>query len=294
MKARMRLWFLPAVTLAIAGGVLAAFWAAGPVPVTAQPATPNITIAGPGGSVNVGDSFDVNISINSGAAVFNTYQVEMDVPAGLSYMSAAHQATAAFPSCFDWAAGPAPGTAGPFQLSTACGHGPPDAAFSGLVETLTLRCDQAGTFPLNFVDVNEDPSGGTSLIDVISFVITNTTPDGEQSVNCGGGGPPAATPTPGGPSPTPGAVPPGMEAVPLVEGCQFVAWTGADGTSPEQLASHVGPAGNLLSLWAQQPAPTWKGYSPEFPQVSDMEPLNLLDVVAICMTGPGTFERPVI
>jgi hypothetical protein len=167
------------------------------------------------------------------------------------------------------------------------------------VETVTLRCDQAGTFPLNLVDLNEDPSGGSGLIDLIGFVITNTTPDGEQTVTCGGGGPPAGTPTPpaptpAGPSPTPGTVPPGMEAVPLVEGCQFVAWTGADGTSPEELASHVGPAGNLLSLWAQQPAPTWKGYSPEFPQVSDMDPVNLLDVVAICMTGPGDFERPVV
>jgi hypothetical protein len=106
------------------------------------------------------------------------------------------------------------------------------------------------------------------------------------------GGPPPATPM--GPIATPTPFPPGLEAIALVEGCQFEAWTGADGTMPGELAGVVDPAGNLVSLWAQQPAPVWRGYSPQFPEVSDLGPVNLLDVVAICTTGPAIFVRPII
>jgi hypothetical protein len=38
----------------------------------------------------------------------------------------------------------------------------------------------------------------------------------------------------------------------------------------------------------------WKGYSPEFPHVSDMEPVDQLDVMAICMRAPGEFVRPLL
>jgi hypothetical protein len=169
---------------------------------------------------------------------------------------------------------------------------------------VTLHCDSDGTYPLNLVDASEDLLNGSTLIDTNGPVSTNVTPDGEQTVTCGGGGPPVATPTsqlptpstpsPPGTLPPPPVVPPGMEALPLVEGCQYLAWTGADGTAPGQLATQVSPPESLAALWAQQPPPTWKGYSPEFPQVSDLEPVNMLDVVAFCMTGPGYFLRPLI
>jgi hypothetical protein len=127
----------------------------------------------------------------------------------------------------------------------------------------------------------------------------------DATISCGEGGQPtvspgvsptpaAPTPSPGGPGATPTPLPPGMEAVPLFEGCQFQTWTGVDAISPEQLAALVSPPASLISLWAMQPAPVWKGYSPQFPDVSDMEPVNLLDVVAMCMGGPGTFVRPVL
>jgi hypothetical protein len=105
---------------------------------------------------------------------------------------------------------------------------------------------------------------------------------------------PAATATPTGPTPTPTPLPPGWEAVPLFAGCQFEAWTGASGTGAADLANLVGPPGNLVALWAQQPPPLWRGYSPQYPEVSDLGPLEQLDVLAICSMGPGAFSRPII
>jgi hypothetical protein len=84
------------------------------------------------------------------------------------------------------------------------------------------------------------------------------------------------------------------EPVDLVAGCNFVAWTGADATPPANLAASVSPQSSLTGLWAQQPPPVWKGFNPAFPEVSDMEAVNQLDVVAVCVTGPAIFERPMI
>jgi hypothetical protein len=90
------------------------------------------------------------------------------------------------------------------------------------------------------------------------------------------------------------SVTPETELVDLVVGCNFVSWTGADATDPADLAAAVSPASDLAGIWAQQPPPNWAGYSPEFPEVSDMGPVDQLDVISICMTGVGTFERPVV
>jgi hypothetical protein len=107
-------------------------------------------------------------------------------------------------------------------------------------------------------------------------------------------GTPTATPSATGPVPTATPIPAGMETVELYGGCQFEAWTGVDGTKPEELVDLVGPAGNLRSFWAQQPPPTWRGFSPQAVEVSDLLPVNLLDVLAICTWGPGVFVRPVV
>jgi hypothetical protein len=84
-----------------------------------------------------------------------------------------------------------------------------------------------------------------------------------------------------------------QETVDLLSGCNFVTWTGGE-TSPADLAERVAPAKNLVGLWAQQPSPEWKGFAPEFPEVSDMGPVSQLDIIAVCMDAKGTFERPVL
>jgi hypothetical protein len=108
-------------------------------------------------------------------------------------------------------------------------------------------------------------------------------------------GQPAATPTPPAAPPPPPVLPgPGYEEMSLAAGCNFEAWTGADSTQAATVAAGVSPQADISGLWAQQPVPIWRGYHPAYPQASDMEPLNNLDVLAICMAGPGWFVRPLI
>jgi hypothetical protein len=82
-----------------------------------------------------------------------------------------------------------------------------------------------------------------------------------------------------------------MEAVPLVAGCNPVASTYGDGAPVQTVAGAVGPAGNLVSLWAFEMG-TWRAFSPDFPQVSDLTEVDFLDVIFACVRGPGAFARP--
>jgi hypothetical protein len=111
-------------------------------------------------------------------------------------------------------------------------------------------------------------------------------------------GTPAATATPGGtpatgPAATPTPLPPGMEAIDLAMGCNPVTNTYPDNTPVQTIASSVGPTGTLTSLW-QFELGAWLGYSPEFPEVSNLQEMGFLDVVFICVAGPGAFGRPVV
>jgi hypothetical protein len=81
--------------------------------------------------------------------------------------------------------------------------------------------------------------------------------------------------------------------VALSGGCNPVTVTYPDATPIQTIASAVGPAGSLEALWAFEGA-VWQGYSPAYPQASDLAALDLLDVVFICVGGPGSFGRPIV
>jgi hypothetical protein len=180
----------------------------------------------------------------------------------------------------------------------------PNLSYSGVAWQVVYQCNNPGVAFFNLTGAEGLPTDKTFVKISTTRQAINTQGD---SISCGGAPPPAtptptvgpsespiATPVSPGPAATPTPLPPGWEAIPLFEGCQFEAWTGASGTGAADLASLVGPPENLVALWAQQPPPLWKGYSPEFPEVSDMEPVQQLDVLAICMAGSGTFSRPII
>jgi len=102
---------------------------------------------------------------------------------------------------------------------------------------------------------------------------------------------PTAVPTQ---TPQPTSQPPAAtETVPLIAGCSPVVWTGVHGTPIGTVAGAVSPAGSLVALWAFD-AGLWLGYSPQFPEVSDLTQMNRLDVAFVCMNVPGTFTRPLI
>jgi len=174
-------------------------------------------------------------------------------------------------------------------------------SFAGDVYEVELRCIAAGTSPLDLRPPPVDELGQNTELLPGEAHPTDTF---DAQVTCGEGGAPpptpGASPTPGGPAPTPGGpaptatpLPPGLEAIGLAAGCNPVASTYPDDTPIQTIASSVGPTGILTSLWQFQ-AGTWLAYSPQFPEVSDLTEMDLLDVVFICVNSPGAFVRPIV
>jgi hypothetical protein len=89
---------------------------------------------------------------------------------------------------------------------------------------------------------------------------------------------------------------PDLESVALVEGCNPVASTYADATPIATAAGAVAPAEALDAIWKFDPATgTWLGYSPSAPAaVSDLDSIDFLDAVFICVNAASTWSRPVI
>ena len=88
--------------------------------------------------------------------------------------------------------------------------------------------------------------------------------------------------------PTPGPT----ESVPLAgAACNPVTSTYPDETAIQTLADAVSPPGSLRSLWMFNMG-TWLGFSPQYPEVSDLTEADLLDVLFVCVQDPGEFVRP--
>jgi len=186
------------------------------------------------------------------------------------------------------------------------------SADPGLLATIEFTAQGAGDDVVNFGPVDFQNASNVQSPRPGGFPARCGTGVPADQVGCfgatihkGEGGPvptpagtPAATATPGGtpatgPAATPTPLPPGMEAVDLAAGCNPVTNTYPDNTPVQTIASSVGPTGTLTSLW-QFELGTWLGYSPEFPEVSNLQEMGLLDVVFICVAGPGAFGRPVV
>jgi len=177
----------------------------------------------------------------------------------------------------------------------------PGPSGSSVLSTVTFSPVAGGTVDIRFVC-----AGLTDASDeVISIPVSNVaecmapftpTPgpgDTPAPTSTPAPGEPTATPTPTGPLPTLTPVPPGLEAVDLVAGCNAVASTYPDGTPIGTIASNVGRTGILTSIWKFDLG-TWLGYSPQFPEVSDLTETEFLDAVFICVNSPGAFVRPVV
>lgn len=105
----------------------------------------------------------------------------------------------------------------------------------------------------------------------------------------------AATATPAGPTPTPAPTPPPdqAESVDLAALCNPVTITYPDGTTVQTLTAAIAPPGILTAMWKFQGG-TWLGYSPQFPQASDLATTAFLDVVFLCTDAAGTFVRVLV
>jgi len=171
---------------------------------------------------------------------------------------------------------------------------------NGLLSTISFVPVASGSPSIQFVCAGlADPLGGGMPISNVPPCVAPITPTpgpGQTPAPTSTprpGAPPAATSTPTGPLPTPTPLPPGLEAVGLVTGCNPVASTYLDHTPIGTIASRVGRAGILTSIWKFNLG-AWLGYSPQFPQVSDLTEIDFLDAVFICVNSPGDFVRPIV
>ena len=85
------------------------------------------------------------------------------------------------------------------------------------------------------------------------------------------------------------------ESVELFTGCNNVSLTWPTGTDTSVVAEAISPSSALQAIWRfNNVEQTFVGFSPQFPQVSDLKTVNLIDAVFVCMSAPGTMMRPVL
>ena len=85
------------------------------------------------------------------------------------------------------------------------------------------------------------------------------------------------------------------EAVELFAVCNNVALTWPSGTSLDVVAAAISPQDAVIAIWRfNNLAQRFEGYSPRFPEASDLRTANIIDAVFICMNAPGTLTRPSI
>jgi len=92
------------------------------------------------------------------------------------------------------------------------------------------------------------------------------------------------------------ALPAPGSAQQLYPSCNNISLTFPDGTPSQTVVQAVTPAGTVETLWRfNGPLNKFEGFSPAFPQASDLMSVNFLDAVWLCMTTgapPGAVAPP--
>jgi beta-lactamase superfamily II metal-dependent hydrolase len=93
------------------------------------------------------------------------------------------------------------------------------------------------------------------------------------------------------------ALPPPRSTVQLYSGCNNIALSFPNGTSSQTVVDAVTPAGTVQAMWRHDAAQSrFEGFSPAAPQASDLQTVNFLDAVWICVSpsavGPGPTPQP--
>jgi hypothetical protein len=92
-----------------------------------------------------------------------------------------------------------------------------------------------------------------------------------------------------------------MRVVDLAVGCNNVALTYPDGTPVGVVVGSINPQGALYAIWrlnATPPTPgagpTFEGFAPAAPQASDLQGVNFLEAVFLCVSVPSTITMPAV
>ena len=87
----------------------------------------------------------------------------------------------------------------------------------------------------------------------------------------------------------------------LVVGCNNVALTYADGTPVGAVVSPIEPSGAMYAIWRLNPSPpapatgpAFEGFAPAAPQASELEGVNFLEAVFLCVSVPATVTMPIV
>jgi hypothetical protein len=182
-----------------------------------------------------------------------------------------------------------------FACSTT-GPEPLGPSGAGVLATVRFRPGGRGPSPLDLSAVKLTNTRGQPIPAVAqgsSVVIATSagtpvptaTPAGASS------GPHGLTATPARIASTPTPLPPGYEVQPLLPGCNLVTSAFAHDTGVETIAAVVAPSGILRSLWSFRTG-AWLGYSPRYPEVSDLVQIDFSQTFFICVSAPGEFLQP--
>jgi subtilisin family serine protease len=81
----------------------------------------------------------------------------------------------------------------------------------------------------------------------------------------------------------------------LSSGCNAVGLTFADGSAPSEVAAAVTPPDALESIWRlDNVSGAFQGFSPQFPEASQLTSLQFLDAVYVCTAAPGSITMPAV
>jgi hypothetical protein len=182
-----------------------------------------------------------------------------------------------------------------FACSTV-GPEPLGASEAGVLATVRFHPGGRGPSPLNLT--------GVKLMDSLGSEMPYTVVQGSIVIGRTAGTPvPTATPvgtcpephgltaTPAAAASTPTLLPSGYEVQSFLPGCNLMTSTFADGAGVETIATAVAPSGILESLWSFREG-DWLGYSPRYPEVSDLVEIDFAQTFFICASAPGQFLRP--
>jgi hypothetical protein len=101
----------------------------------------------------------------------------------------------------------------------------------------------------------------------------------------------------------PGIYPPPepLRVVNLAVGCNNVALTYPDGTPVNVVVGSINPQGAMYAIWRLNstpplPAtgPTYEGFAPAAPQASDLQGVNFLEAVFLCVSVPSSVTMPAV
>jgi hypothetical protein len=101
----------------------------------------------------------------------------------------------------------------------------------------------------------------------------------------------------------PGIFPPPepLRVVNLVVGCNNVALTYPDGTPVNVVVGSINPQGAMYAIWRLNATPTvpgagptYEGFAPAAPQASDLQGVNFLEAVFLCVSVQSAITMPAV